>query len=32
MNELLDSPALSLPDDDWTGPAGAADADAALYL
>jgi segregation and condensation protein A len=32
MNELLNSPALTLPDDDWTGPAGAADADAALYL
>ncbi len=32
MNELLDSPALTLPDDDWTGPAGAAGEDAALYL
>ena len=32
MNDLRDSPALALPDDDWTGPAGAAGEDAALYL
>jgi len=32
MTEAIDSPALSLPTDDWDGPATAATEDAALYL
>jgi segregation and condensation protein A len=32
MTDALDSPALSLPDDDWDGPAAAGTEDAALYL
>ena len=32
MSELEDSPALTLPDDDWQGVASAAPDDAALYL
>ena len=32
MSELDDAPAISLPDEDWTGPGAAATEDAALYL
>jgi segregation and condensation protein A len=32
MTEALDTPALSLPDEDWDGPAAAGTEDAALYL
>ena len=32
MAELDDAPAITLPDDDWAGPAVAATEDAALYL
>ncbi len=32
MAELDDAPAITLPDDDWAGPAAAATEDAALYL
>jgi segregation and condensation protein A len=32
MNEAIDIPALSLPAEDWDGPASAPDEDAALYL
>lgn len=32
MSEIVDTPAITLPDDDWAGPAAAATEDAALYL
>ena len=32
MTQDVDSPALSLPADDWDGPAAAASEDTALYL
>jgi segregation and condensation protein A len=32
MSDALDTPALSLPDEDWDGPAAAGTEDAALYL
>jgi len=32
MNEAVDSPAITLPSDEWDGPAVAATEDAALYL
>ena len=31
-DELADSPAITLPEDDWTGPGAAATEDSALYL
>lgn len=32
MNDMLDTPALALSDDEWDGPAAAATEDSALYL
>ena len=32
MTDLIESPAITLPEDDWDGPAAAATDDAALYL
>ena len=32
MSDLVDSPAITLPEDDWQGPAAAATDDQALYL
>lgn len=31
-DELIDNPAITLPEEDWTGPGAAATEDAALYL